>query len=312
VVYSILYKTQVFSIVVGYSNTGSEKLSNYLAEKYAGMLTEEDVGILFNLLAETLDGNRSEAARQCGLTGKATYDWQNASYVKLSTKNKVLQASLTCNFIDTVEYLLSRSSDRTLDLLRTILENLYANALESAAPEQFANAYTNFEKVRTSHLGLIRDSIQSEVSEMMMPLREKAVTFGIVIEPKSINDFSSQELLNVIHIIGQLYSENPLQAQEFAEKEIGLPSQTVKSIIETFKNLCFTRRIQTNHFDENKKTLHTILTEHLVGNEKVQVVDDKVSFFNHSSLVLHGEIFNEQRIGKYGYGGKINEFTTRA
>lgn len=310
-VYSILYKTQVFSIIVGYWNNGSEKLSTYLAEKYAGMLTEEDVSILFNLLAESLDGNRSEAARQCGLTGKATYDWQDASYVKLGTKNKVLQASLTCNFIDTVEYLLSRSSDRTLDLLRTILENLYANALESVASDQFTKAYTNFEKVRTSHLGLIRDSIQSEVSEMMMPLREKAVTFGIVIEPKSINDFSSQELLNVIHIIGQLYSENPLQAQEFAEKEIGLPSQTVKPIIETFKNLCFAR-IHTNHIDENKKTLHTILTEHLVGNEKVQLVDDKISFFNHSSLVLHGEIFNEQRIGKYGYGGKINEITTRA
>lgn len=276
------------------------------------MLTEEDVGILFNLLAGSLGSNRSEAARQCGLTGKATYDWQDASYVKLGTKNKVLQASLTCNFIDTVEYLLSRSSDRTLDLLRTILENLYANALESVASEQFAKAYTNFEKVRTSHLGLIRDSIQSEVSEMMMPLREKAVTFGIAIEPKSINDFSAQELLNAMHIIGQLYSENPLTAQEFAEKEIGLPSQTVKPLIETFKNLCFARRVQTNAIDENRKTLHTILTEHLVGIEKVQLADDQISFCNPSSLVLHGENFSEHRIGKYDYGGKISEITTRA
>lgn len=287
-------------------------MSNYLAEKYAGMLTEEDVGILFNLLAGSFDGNRSEAARQCGLTGKATYDWQSASYVKLGTKNKVLQASLTCNFIETVEYLLSRNSDRTLDLLRTILENLYANALESVDSDQFTRAYTNFEKVRTSHLGLIRDSIQSEVSEMMTPLREKAITFGIAVEPKSINDFSSQEFLNVLNIIGQIYAENPLHAQEFAEKEIGLPSQTVKPIIETFKNLCFARRIHADHIDENKKTLHTILSEHIVGIEKVQLANDKISFCNPSSLVLHGEIFSEHRIGQYGYGGKINEITTRA
>ena len=149
-------------------------LSNYITDKYAGMLTEEDVALLFNLLAKEVGDNRSEAARECGLTGKATYDWENAAYVKLGTKKKVLEASLKGNFLGTVEYLLSRSTDSSQDLLRTILATLYSNALESLSPEDFKSAYTKFEQIRTRHIGMIRDEIQVEVTDMAIALREKA------------------------------------------------------------------------------------------------------------------------------------------
>ena len=50
----------------------------YIAESYAGVLTRGDVVQLFDGFTMNLGGNRSEAARRCGLTGKTTYDWKEA------------------------------------------------------------------------------------------------------------------------------------------------------------------------------------------------------------------------------------------
>jgi hypothetical protein len=235
------------------TNNGGKWLSNYITDKYAGILTEEDVAVLFSLLAKELGENRSEAARQCGLTGKATYDWENAAYVKLGTKKKVLEASLKKNFLGTVEYLFGRSTDSNLDLLRTILSTLYANALEASSVEEFKSTFAKFEITRTRNLGMIRDGIQTEVTDMTTLLRDRAAELGIPTETKSIKEFSAEEMLHAVQIIGHVYSENPIQAETFAEKDVGLPTDALKPIIETFKNLCFTRNIQTNATDEVKK-----------------------------------------------------------
>ena len=209
------------------------------------MLTEEDVKNLFDSLAKQLGENSSEAARRCGLTGKATYDWENAAYVKLGTKKKVLEASLKENFLTTVEYLLGRSSSRSLDLLRTILSTLYANALETASPNEFKDILAKFEAIRINHRGTIRDGINDEATDMSSMLRNKASDLGIPLTAKSIDDFSAEEIINAVKLIGHLYVENPVQAETFALKDLDLPLDAWKPVIETFKNLCFAREAQT-------------------------------------------------------------------
>lgn len=188
-------------------------MKSYITDKYAGMLTENDVENLFNLLVANLGGNRSEAARKCGITGKATYDWVGAAYVKLGTKEKVLEASLRTNFLETVEYLLNQSTDRNLDLLRTTLGTFYADALEAPSQNDFKNDFEKFEAIRTRHQGLIRDGIYNEVANMTTSLRDKAEELGLPLQPKAMNDLSAEELLNVIQLVGQIYVENPTQAE---------------------------------------------------------------------------------------------------
>lgn len=224
----------------------------YIADKYAGMLTEEDVANLFNLLVAKLDNNRSKAARRCGLTGKATYDWEEAAYVKLGTKKKVLNTALGETFLETIEYLLGRSATRSLDLLRTILSTLYANAIEALSAEDFETALNKFEAIRIRYQGMIKDGIQDEVTDMSSLLRKKALNSGVPLGTKTISEFSAEELVDAIQIVGHLYIENPSEAELFAVRDLGFPADTLKPVIETFRNLCFARQAQTSAMTERK------------------------------------------------------------
>jgi hypothetical protein len=277
-------------------------LKSYITDKYAGMLTEDDVANLFNLLVAELGGNRSEAARQCGVTGKATYDWEGAAYVKLGTKEKVLEASLKTNFLATIEYLLNQSTDRNLDLLRTILGTFYANTLESTSQDDFKSGVEKFEAIRTRHRGLIRDGIYNEVTDMETSLRDKAEELGLTLQPRAINELSAEELINAIQLVGHIYVENPAQAETLAVKEIGLPLDAVKPIITTFQNLCFAREMQTN----------TVTDLHPKVKLRVESAERLLWSSIYGSLMDKENIFEKQIRNRFGEGGISHEVTTRA
>ena len=228
-------------------------MATYITDKYAGMLTEEDVANLFDLLVKKLSNNRSEAARRCGLTGKATYDWEDTAYVKLGTKKKVLNASLGETFLETIEYLLGRSANRSLDLLRTFLSTLYADAIEAPSKEDFEAALNRFEKIHIRYQGTIKDGIQDEVTDMSSFLRKKALGLGVSLRTKTISEFSSEELVDAMQIVGRLYIENPSEAELFAVRDLGLPTDVLKPVLQTFRNLCFTRQVQTSAMTEIHK-----------------------------------------------------------
>lgn len=220
------------------------KLDSYIADKYSRILTKEDVNQLFNKLTEKLQGNRSEAARQCGLTGKATYDWEKAGYVKLETKRKVLEVCLNNDFLETIEYLLSRSSERTVDILRTILSTIYAEAIETNSREQFRVLLNKFDALKIRYRGLIRDQIEKEVAEMTWLLGKKALELEMPLRKRPIADLSAQELLEAIRLIGSLYAENPTEAKRFAIEDLGIPLETLETILPTFKELSYMKEVE--------------------------------------------------------------------
>lgn len=216
---------------------------SYIAEKYAGMLTEQDIRELFEILTVKLNGNRSESARRCDLTGKATYDWEKAGYVKLKTKKKVLEACLEIDFLGTVEYLLSQSSERTVDVLRTTLSTIYADAIETNSQKEFSNLLDKFETLSMKYRGLIKDQIEDEVSDMSRSLRKKALNLGLSPHETLIEDLSSQQLLEALQLVGRIYVENPFEAEKFAKENFALPTEAWKQILETFKELSYAKEI---------------------------------------------------------------------
>jgi len=220
------------------------KLSDYIVGKYAGILTKEDAAQLFNTLTEKLEGNRSEAARQCDLTGKATYDWEKADYVKLDTRRKVLEACLRIDFLGTLEYLLNRNSERAIDIVRTILSTIYAEAIETKSREQFGALLDKFDTLKIKYRGLIRDQIEEEVADMMWLLSKKALEHGIPLRERLIKDLSAQELLEAIRLVGDLYSENPSEAQRFAIEDLSLPTETLDTILPVFKELSYMKEVK--------------------------------------------------------------------
>jgi len=215
-------------------------LNTYIGEKYAAIMTKEDVGNLFNALVKKF-GNHSEAARRCGLTGKATYDWKEVGFVKLRTKRKVLEACLTDDFLGTIEYLLNRNNERTVDVLRTILSTIYADAVETESKEELENLFDKFLALKLRYRGLVRDTIEDEVSDMENLLRERSQRLGGSLREKSIDDFSARELLSDLGIVGHLYIGNPMEAESFAKNNLSLPGDAVKPILQAFRELCQTR-----------------------------------------------------------------------
>lgn len=211
-------------------------LPSYIADRYAGILTKEDIGQLFGKLTERLGSNRSEAARQSGLTGKATYDWEKVGYVKLSTKQKVLETCLRIDFLDTVEYLLSRSSERTIDILRTILSTIYAEAVETNSKDQFSILFDRFDILRRRYRGLIRDQIGDEVADMVWVLTQKASELKVSIPQKSIDDISAKELLDMFPLIGDAFLENP-QGAHIIAKTLDLPLESIDMLWPTLEKL---------------------------------------------------------------------------
>jgi len=220
-------------------------VSSYIGEKYAAILTEEDVGNLFNNLVKKLK-NRSEAARQCGLTGKATYDWEEAHYVKLQTKRKVLEACLKNDFLETIGYLLNRSSERTVDVLRVVLSTIYADAVETEAREELGVIIDKFDALKTEHRGLIRDTIEDEVSDMERLLCEKAQRMGVPPRRKSVEDLTARELLNQLPTITHFYLENPQEAENFAREDLVLSEEVLKPVFQIFRDLTHVRDISAS------------------------------------------------------------------
>jgi len=206
----------------------------YITDKYAVILTKDDVGQLFNALVLMLHGNRSEAARQCDLTGKTTYDWEKAEYVKLETKRKVLEACLKMDFLGTTEYLLERSSERTLDVLRTILSTIYTEAVETDFKDQFTTLLNRFLTLRSKHRGLIRDNILDETEDMLSMLKHKASELEAPIPIKSIEDMSAKELLDVFPLITDTYLKNPQEAPAIA-RALDLPLESIEMLWSTFE-----------------------------------------------------------------------------
>lgn len=219
-------------------------MNSYIADRYARILTKENISELFDTLTKRLQGNRSEATRQCGLTGKATYDWEKAGYVKFETKRKVLEACLRIDFLETIEYLLNQSSEKTVDILQTILSAIYAEAVEIDSREKISMLLNKFDRLKMRYRGLIRDQIEEEVAEMTWLLKKKALKLRVPLRQRSIKDLSAQELLEAIQLIGAVYARNPTDAQRFAIEDLDLPEETLKTISPIFKELSYMKEVK--------------------------------------------------------------------
>lgn len=253
-------------------------LDGYIAEKYAGILTEEDVGNLFDSLVKKLANNRSEAARRCGLTGKATYDWERTAYVKLATKKKVLKASLEEDFIETVEYLLGRSSDRSVDLLRAVLSMLYADAIEADSRAGFEPVFQKFEGTRARYQGIIKDNVRDEVEDMTHALRNRALELGVAMAERTVDELSPRELIDGLQILGHIYLESPQEAQAFAERNLGLPKQALEPMMQTFRDISTLKQLRAtavDEFPERAKKLLFLAELNDVWKESLQGVSPK-------------------------------------
>jgi len=183
-------------------------MSSIIAEKYANLLTLEDVVQLFKLLEKAI-GNKAEAAKICGLERKTTYGWEIAKEIRLNTKKKVLAALIENLPEETLDFMTEKSVQASVDILRTYLFAIYEKAVDERNTSNFLRLTSKFEETRHKYASLIVDHLENEVGNMLELIPEKASELGVIFKPSPLNvvrlsEFSKLLLPSLIKAISML------------------------------------------------------------------------------------------------------------
>ncbi len=206
-------------------------MSSIIAEKYADLLTMEDVVELFKLLEKKV-GNKVEAAKICGLERKTTYGWDTTKEIRLRTKKKVLTALIENLTEETLDFITERSVDTSADVLRTYLSALYERAMdEREDPLNFLRLASRFEETKQKYAGMIVDRLEVEVGNMSTLFPEKATELGTTFKVSPINVLKLSELsILVPSLIKTISSTYPYIPDSEIAKFFNLPSDFILTL----------------------------------------------------------------------------------
>ncbi len=107
----------------------------YLARRFAEMLTKGDVMELFRMLEQRY-GTISRVCERIGIERRTFYHWRYAKQINSETKAKVLRVALEEHPIDTLEFLARKSRGRTKEVLELLIEFLRRGIIEEEDPKR--------------------------------------------------------------------------------------------------------------------------------------------------------------------------------
>lgn len=241
-------------------------MSSIIAEKYADLLTMEDVVELFKLLEKKV-GNKVEAAKICGLERRTTYGWDTTSEIRLRTKKKVLTALIENLTEETLDFITERSVDTSADILRTYLSALYEKAMdEREDPINFLRLASRFEETKRKYSGVIVDRLEIEVGNMETLFPEKASELGTTFKVLPTNVLKFSELSMFIpSLIKTISSTSPYIPDREVAKFFNLPSDFIHTLsVALHENYIAIRtptaslRISPSPYEGNHETAGTI------------------------------------------------------
>jgi hypothetical protein len=206
-------------------------LSSLLAEKFADILTGNDVLELFKRLEESL-GSLRKAASRCDLQRKTIYDWERTRNLKLPTKRKVLRTLLETNTEETLEYMVKRSSETTVELLSTYLTTLCECAAEPDIDQaQFQFLMERFERVREENASIIVDKLETEVANMLSILENRAVALKTSYESHPPRVAKLAHLAMIMPtVMSEIHKEYPFSGGLRLSRQLNLPLEFVDSV----------------------------------------------------------------------------------
>lgn len=238
-----------------------------LAERYAHLLDVEDVIDLFDNLAGIYNGIEGASAR-CGIARSTPYGWEEAEYIKLETKKKVLDASLNERPTETLDFLMKKSKEKTADLLLMYLSIIYQRALdESIDFEAFENLLNTFLTARRNHFGLISDEIEDDVNEMLTVLEEEAKKRDITPSPDTLNMIKPRYLLEIMpNVVSDIVQKKNLLA---VSRKYNVPMEVPQALSMALEGVTIPRITLSFYHEkitvEGVKSEETSLTDLLNG-----------------------------------------------
>ena len=154
-------------------------------EKFANYLNSDEITELFDNYQKMLGGNRTLAAKQCGITTKTIYDWKNRKEgIKYSTKIKILETLIERYPVDTFLHMTSNLHILSLETLLAGLSTLYERSFDVKSESEFLELAKLFEITVHKYSGLIHNNKELEVGNMFRKLYEFAKMKGYNWKPR--------------------------------------------------------------------------------------------------------------------------------
>jgi hypothetical protein len=244
------------------------RLSSLVVEKYANLLTREDIVSLFGYLEKSV-GNKVETARICGLERKTTYDWEKTREIRLDTKKKVLGASMRNLPEETFDFMTEKSVQASVDVLRTYLFALYERAMTERNPTGFLRFASKFEEKTQKYSGLIADYLEIEVGHMSGFFPEKASELGVTFQPSPPRTVRLSGLSELLPHMIEAVSLDPATPNVELAKIFNIPLEFVETLSTALSQYYTPTRMLVSTEPE-LKTAATLVSPGLVPHEAEQ------------------------------------------
>lgn len=182
-------------------------MSRYIVNRYSGLLTDDSAIELFKKITE-IDGGIAQAARDCGISRKAVYDWDVIeNEIKLETKQRILSKALELFPDYSLKYLSGRSYEDLLDILQSYFDFLYQKALKQKDGLEFIRIVQSLQDQVNAYAGITYGRLDYKISDMFMVLQEYGKTLKTDWKPKLIQ-------------LSEKYSDLPTHKHEYPDSAL--------------------------------------------------------------------------------------------
>jgi len=155
-------------------------LFEYLAKRFAEMLTKGDVIELFRMLEQRY-GTKSEVCDKIGIERKTFYHWRDARQINAETKAKVLKAALEEHPIDVLGFLARKTRGRTKEILELLIEFLRREMLEEEDFKRTKELVKKAEEVLSEFSTPLTEYLRHEITDLIEDVYNRG--FEIEIKP---------------------------------------------------------------------------------------------------------------------------------
>lgn len=190
-------------------------------EKFSNYVDSDSIAELFNKYQKYVGDNRTLAAKECGITPKSVYDWENRSEdVKHSTKIKVLEKIIEEMPVETFQYITDKLYNSSSETLLTCLSTLYEQSYDSKSESEYLAIVNIFENITKKYAGLIYNNRELEVNGMFLKLSEFAKMRGYGWKPQQtiLYDFNKIKQMIPQIISSWIYYGLPQTPEELSAR----------------------------------------------------------------------------------------------
>ncbi len=163
---------------------------------FARFLNIEDIEQNYEALVHKMGPTR--AAEKCGIARTTPRRWKEAEFIRPETKNKVLKACIEEVPLKTFEILAEKGKEKLGDLILTYLSIVYNQGLNEDNPKSFNEKFILFQELRRKFKGIISNTVQDHVRDMLQILLDKTDSMGFNYPRDDLSTITSKNLLEAL------------------------------------------------------------------------------------------------------------------